>query len=469
MSNGLDVDPVGLLAARGHDGYVVGGAVRDWLLGRTTTDFDVAVAGAPRAVARDLARATRAHVFELSEGFGSWRVVARDRAWQLDVLPLAEGDIERDLALRDFTINAMAWPLNGGLDDLVDPFGGRADAAAGRMRMVAPGAFAADPLRVLRVVRLACELAFEVDTATAQAARASAPDLRGVAAERVFAELRRIVIGSRAVAGLALLDELDATPVILPELDALHGVGQSQYHHLDVAAHTRAVLEAVIALEADPARWFGDDAPALHAFLAAPLANELTRWQALRFGAIFHDIAKPQTRAVTAEGRTTFMAHDVAGAEVAASVLGRLRASQRLIEHVAALTRHHLRLGFLVHRAPLGRRDVYGYLRACEPVEIDVTVLSVADRVATRGRGAEPAIERHVALARRLLSDALRWRAARPRPPLRGDELARELGIAPGPQIGALLRELEEACYAGEIESREQALRHARAVAGRGE
>jgi putative nucleotidyltransferase with HDIG domain len=235
-----------------------------------------------------------------------------------------------------------------------------------------------------------------------------------------------------------------------------------------VGDHTRAVLAAVIAIDADPARWLGADASAVDAFLSMPLANDLSRWQALRFGALLHDIAKPQTRAVTAEGRTTFMSHDVAGAEVAASVLGRLRASQRLVDHVAALTRHHLRLGFLVPQAPLSARAVYGYLRACEPVEIDVTVLSVADRVATRGRGAEAAIERHLALAQRLLSDALRWQAARPRPPVRGDELARELGLAPGPQIGALLQELEAAAYAGEIDSREQALRHARAVAGRG-
>jgi hypothetical protein len=97
-------------------------------------------------------------------------------------------------------------------------------------------------------------------------------------------------------------------------------------------------------------------------------------------------------------------------------------------------------------------------------VEVDVTVLSVADRVATRGRGAERAIERHVTLAREMIGDALRWREARPRPPLRGDEVARELGLAPGPGIGAVLQALEEAAYAGEIGSREQALRHARAI-----
>jgi len=204
-------------------------------------------------------------------------------------------------------------------------------------------------------------------------------------------------------------------------------------------------------------------------FLAEPLANELNRGQALRFGALLHDVAKPVTRRVTPEGRVTFIGHDSKGAEIATAVLTRLRASERLREHVAALTRHHLRLGFLVHEAPLGRRAIYRYLRACEPVGVDVTLLSVADRLATRGRGSEEAIRRHLELARVLLGEALAWRRARPRPPLRGDELAREVGLRPGRQLGNILGELEEASFAGEIGSREQAIERAREAVGRTE
>ncbi len=165
----------------------------------------------------------------------------------------------------------------------------------------------------------------------------------------------------------------------------------------------------------------------------------MTRGQALRFGALLHDIAKPQTRGMTDEGRVTFMGHDRAGAELATSILRRLRASEKLSGYVAALTLHHLRLGFLVHREPLSRRDVYDYLLTCSPVGVDVTLLSVADRLATRGDNSERAIARHLALARTMLPEALAWEANPPRPPVRGDELARALGIAPGPQVGGLL------------------------------
>ncbi|MBV9309383.1 MAG: HD domain-containing protein [Solirubrobacterales bacterium] len=459
-------DPLQALARLGIDGWLVGGAVRDRLLGRPTSDFDVAVIADAAQAAAALARASGGYHFKLSEGFGAWRVGARDRSWQLDVLPLSGESIEADLARRDFTINAMAQVL--GSDELVDPFGGVNDLSARSLRAVSPAAFTSDPLRVVRLARLACELSFEAEPATIAAARASVAGLHEVAGERVFGELKRIVVSERAVVGLELLESAAATDVVLPELAALRGVQQSRYHHLDVLGHTLAVLEETMALEHEPERWLGERAQEIVLLLSEPLADGLSRGQALRFGALFHDVAKPVTRAVTSEGRVTFIGHDSTGAQMTRAALSRLRASERLADYVAGLTRHHLRLGFLVHETPLGRRAIYRYLRSCEPVEVDVTLLSVADRLATRGRGSDRAIARHLELAKELLDEALSWRAHRPRPPVRGDELGRELGLPPGPELGRLLAELEEASFAREIESPEQAIERARELLGGG-
>jgi poly(A) polymerase len=464
MSQKASSGPLAGLAEITDAAWLVGGAVRDRLLGRPTSDYDVALAGPTQPVARALARRSRAHAFELSQGFGVWRVTARDRSWQIDLLPLGGDTIEADLAMRDLTINAIAEPLSE--KGYVDPFGGVEDLRRRRLRMVSPRAFAADPLRTLRLARLACELSFDVEPDTAARAGASSGALTAVAPERVFAELKRIVIADRALDGLALMDSLGATGSVLPELARLRGVEQSPYHHLDVYDHTRAVLAAVIELERERQRWAGEHAEAVARLLDEPLANELTRGQALRFGALFHDVAKPETRNVTSEGRITFMGHDAAGADIAAAALARLRASERLGEHVAELTRHHLRLGFLVRQAPLSRRAIYRYLRTCEPVEVDVTVLSIADRLATRGRGSDEAIAGHLELARQLVGEALAWRAQRPRPPLRGDQLARAVGLRPGPELGRVLAELEEASFAGEISSREEAIERARELLG---
>jgi len=451
-------------ALRDQPAWLVGGAIRDRLLGRETDDVDLVVGGDVGRAARRLAGHARAAVFPLSERFGAWRVVARDHTWHADLAPLADGGIEADLARRDFTINAMAEPVAGG--DVLDPFGGQRDLAAARLRMVGPEAFADDPLRALRLVRFAVELGLAPDSGTEAAARAAAPRLREISGERVFAELKRIVTADAVLEGLGRMDALGLTDAILPELTALRGVEQGVYHHLDVLEHTREALAAVLELERDPSP-FGPHAEATMALLAEPLADELTRGQALRFGALLHDVAKPLTRHVFPGGKVGFPGHDAQGAEIARDVLARLRASEKLRAHVAGLARHHLRLGFLVHERPLSRRAIYAYLRTCEPVEVDVTVLSIADRLATRGRRADEAIAKHLELAQELLGEALAFRAAGPRSPLvRGDELARALGVLPGPALGRVLEELDAARFAGEISTREEAIAHARGFLG---
>jgi poly(A) polymerase len=456
----------GLEAAReslgGEPAWLVGGAVRDRLLGRATTDLDIALAGDPEAAARAMAKAAGGTAFELSGAFGAWRVVGRGHAWNVDLVRLREDELAADLAARDFTVNAMAEPLGGGA--LVDPHGGRADLEARRLRMVSARALADDPLRTLRAARLATELELAVEPVTAEEVRRRAPELERVAAERVFAELKRIVAGERPVPGLELMAELGLTGVVLPELAALRGVEQSDFHHRDVYDHTLEVLAAVARLEAG-APELGEHAEAVPALLAEPLADELTRGGGMRFAALLHDAAKPATRGMRPDGRVTFVGHDAEGADLARSVLRRLRGSRVLADYVAALTLHHLRLGFLVHQRPLSRREVWRYLTATEPYAADVTVFTVADRLATRGRNAEPAIAAHLELVRGLLGPALARRGAKPPAPLvRGDELAAELGLAPGPRIGRLLARLEEARYAGEIATREDALKLARSL-----
>jgi putative nucleotidyltransferase with HDIG domain len=453
-------------ALAGESAWLVGGTVRDRLLGRPPSDdLDLVVDGDVPGAARALARTGEGTAFPLSEAFGAWRVTAPRRGWQADLMPLGGAGIEEDLRRRDFTVNALAEPLHGG--EIVDPAGGLADLEARRLRMVSPAAFDDDPLRVLRLARLACELGLDPEPDTVAAARGRAARLSEVAPERVFAELRRVLAAPAALDGLALMDRLGATGAVLPELEAMRGVQQSRFHHLDVREHTLAVLGELMTLERDPGGAFGEHAEAVADVLREPLADELTRAQALRLGALLHDVGKPRTRAVSSDGRVTFRGHDDLGAEQARAVLTRLRTSERLRAHVAALARHHLRLGFLVHDRPLDRRTVHAYLRACEPVEVDVTVLSIADRLATRGDNAETAIAAHLDLARELLGAALRWRReGPPHPLLRGDELAAAMDRAPGPGLGGQLADLEAAQYAGEVVTREDALAWARKRAG---
>jgi tRNA nucleotidyltransferase/poly(A) polymerase len=189
----------------------------------------------------------------------------------------------------------------------------------------------------------------------------------------------------------------------------------------------------------------------------------------LRLGALLHDVSKPETQARHADGSILgFPGHAEQGAEVTRAVLTRLRTSERLRAHVAGLTRHHLALGFLVHEAPLDRHAIHRYLVRTAPVEVDVSLLSVADRLATRGRKADEAIARHLEVAREVLPAALAYPDFAAQPPLvRGDELAAALGMRPGPGLGALLGELTEARYAGEVSTRDEAVALARELMAR--
>ncbi len=451
----------------GAEVWIAGGAVRDAALGREVTDLDLAVAGDPEQAAKAVAREGDGHAFELSAEFATWRAVARDRSWQVDATALRGETIEADLAARDFTLGAVAVPLAGG--EPIDPYGGLADLERRLLRVVAEDSFRADPLRLLRAARLAADLGLEVDPGTVSLARAEAQLAAEPAGERQLAELRLLIGGPDPLRGMALLDELGLTAVVLPELEALRGVEQGPNHHLDVHGHTLAVLEQTLEVESGLERFAGERAAETRALLDEPLADEMSRGTALRFGALLHDIGKPATRGER-DGYVTFIGHDSAGVEIVAGVCRRLRASSRLTRHLQGLTLHHLRLGFLVHEAPLPPRRVHEYLRATEPVAADVTLLTVADRLSARGSGpfaTEEAIEAHLSLARQMLAAALDWhRQGPPEPLLRGDELAVELGIAPGPELGDLLAEIEAAQYAGEVSTREEAVDRARRVRG---
>jgi len=354
-------------------------------------------------------------------------------------------------------------PLGEG--EAIDPYGGLRDLDARVLRAVSDHSFVGDPLRLLRAPRLAVQLNLEIEPRTVALAHAAASRAGEPAGERQLAELRQLMGGPDPLRGLRLLDELELTPVVLPEVAALRGVEQGPNHHLDVYDHTIAVLEHTLEVEADLERFAGERAGEVEALLDELLADEISRRTALRFGALFHDIAKPQTRAER-DGFVGFRGHDQLGTEVIAGICKRLRASRRLTQYLQALTLHHLRLGFLIPEMPLPPRRVHAYLRATEPVAVDVTLLTVADRLSARGNGpiARPEmVAAHLQLAREMVAAALDWRReGPPQPLLRGDEVATELGMEPGPELGAALAELEAAQYAGEITDREGALQHLR-------
>lgn len=454
------------LAPLGEGAWAVGGGLRDALLGRAVADLDVAVAGDASARAAALARAHGARRFRLSASFGSWRVHGGRLPMSVDLTPLQGSDLTEDLSRRDFTVNALAAPVAavGTADALVDHHGGLADLAARRLRLVAPSALADDPVRLLRLARLAHGLGFAIDPAAVARARVAAPGLAGAPGERLMEELGRLLRLPDAWRAFETLDEIGALGALVPELERCRGLSQSPYHHKDALGHILEVVRHAGELAADPEPVFRGLAPRVAQVLARPVADGLVAGQALVLAALLHDMAKPDTHAITPEGRVTFRDHDRLGAEQAEALLRRLRTSTRLREWVTALVRHHLPLGFMVHRTPLSLRQIDRYLRRTAPVEVEEIVLTVADRLATRGpRTRESAIVRHLALAREVMAThfALLDRGTI-RPLLTGAELSRVLRCPPGPWLGPLLEALREEQLVGAVTTPAEAERFAR-------
>ncbi len=450
-------------ALAGTPAWLVGGAVRDVALGREVNDLDIAVAGSPEAPARAIARALGGVAFELSEEFPAWRAKDREDAWQVDVAELRAETIEADLALRDFTVGAIAVGLGEG--KTLDPLNGLGDLAAGRIRVCGPTSFNDDPLRLMRAARLVAQFGWEIEPETLELGRSVSARAVDPAGERSLAELILLIGARDPLEGLTAMEWLGLFDSLLPEIGRLHGVVQGPNHHLDVYGHTMEVVEGILRIESDLERFTGDRAAEVSDYLSRPLADGATRAAALRLGALFHDCAKPQTRSEEG-GFVSFRGHDQLGADQITSRFRKLRASRKLISYLADLARHHLILGFMVTAMPLDRRQIFAYLDRTDPVSVDVTLLTVADRLAARGKAeiAGPGmVAGHLELASQMVGYALDWELnGPPKQFLPGNELARELGIEPGPRLGEVMKELAAARYSGEINDATEAVEHAR-------
>jgi len=447
----------------GERAWVVGGAVRDGLLGREVRDLDVAVDGAAEALGRRLADRLGGAVFTYSERFAAVRVVAGgvhvdlsplrpgpgspvgagavpDAASGADTRPAADASLATDLAGRDFTVDAMAEPAAGG--EVVDPLGGRDDLAAGRLRLCAPGALDDDALRVLRLARLELELGLVPDEDALTAARRAAPRLAAVSGERLRDELTATLGLPRPSGALRRLADLGALAVVLPELDGVRGVTQNPYHHHDVFDHTLEGLDYVhgVVAQLGGARFLATPEE-----VGLPGAGPLAP---VAWALLLHDVGKPIVKREE-DGRIMFWHHDEVGRGMTLVVADRLRMSRRFAHFLGLLVRQHLRLGFLVREQPLTRRALARYRRDVSPYVFESVVISLCDRLATRGdKTSLKSIARHYRLARDVWSGVAK--APVPRL-LSGDDVIELLGLEPGPAVGQALDALEEEVEAGEV------------------
>jgi poly(A) polymerase/tRNA nucleotidyltransferase (CCA-adding enzyme) len=484
-----------ILTQRGKQGWLVGGSVRDLWLGRQPLDYDIALDADGGPIARALADRMGAAFVNLDATRGVGRVVANlDSPQRLvfDLVQLRAPDIVADLRLRDFSINAMALPLEAMLrpdqtdwkPHLIDPCDGAADLAARRLRAAGSQSLADDPLRILRAVRLAARMDLAIDPALASAMHSHGPRLNEVAAERIREELLSLLALPHAAGWLRFLDAQGVLTIIFPELEAGRDCRQPAAHFLPVLAH---MLEAVTCLEWIVAGLEGRPVAAadlpvavqtypelaqelpyagqLAAHIQQPLGIGQCRLSFLKLAVLLHDIAKPETREERADGKITFYQHQEMGADIAREIGRRLRLSRQARSYVETVIRLHMRPGQLRSEPEVSRRAIMRLFRDSGDAGPEVLLHELADHMAVRGPALRPEHwAAHVNWAGQLLDSYWRQPEAAAAPLIDGKQLMAELQLAPGKQLGRLLGEIREAQAAGEIGSSAEALELARAI-----
>ncbi|MGD9496835.1 MAG: CCA tRNA nucleotidyltransferase [Armatimonadota bacterium] len=460
-----------LASGGGHAAYLVGGAVRDLLLGRPVSDWDVAGHGMIE-LARRFAHAQHLRLVLLHEDFPTARVILHPRDPQgfVDLVELRAPTIEDDLRARDFTVNAIAWDVRGA-DHLVDPTGGLADLQRGIVRSPSREVLVSDPLRALRAFRFAAELGFVIEPQTGGWLAELAPRVWEVAGERIGQELTRLFAGPRAADALQQAEELGALGGLFPMLEPMRGVEQGGYHHLDVLGHTLLVLHEVERAINAPELALPRSAAAVRAWLA-----EAGNRAALRLAALFHDVGKPQCRAV-GDGGVRFLGHADVSAEAFLRFAARAYLPTHMRRQVVRMVRLHMRPLELANagmRAEAQGREltsvitlraVRRLMRDAEPAAIGLLLLAAADRAACRGPASEFEQRGRIhEIFDDMLARYLQWlRETQDRPAIiDGRELMAELGLEEGPLVGELLDAVADAYADRVITTRAQALRLAR-------
>ncbi|MEU9980396.1 CCA tRNA nucleotidyltransferase [Streptomyces sp. NPDC050856] len=410
---------------------LVGGSVRDALLGRLGNDLDFTTDARPEDVLK-IVRPWADSVWEVGIAFGT--VGSQKAGYQIEITTyrseaydrtsrkpeVSYGDsIEQDLVRRDFTVNAMAVALPE--KEFIDPHGGLEDLAQRVLRT--PGtpeeSFSDDPLRMMRAARFAAQLGFEVAPEVVAAMKAMAERIAIVSAERVRDELNKLILSAHPREGLALLVDTGIADHVLPELPALRLESDEHHRHKDVYDHSLIVLEQAIDLE--------EEGPDL----------------VLRLAALLHDIGKPRTRRFEPDGRVSFHHHEVVGAKMTKKRMTALKYSNEMIKDVARLVELHLRF----HGYGTGEwtdSAVRRYVRDAGPLLTRLHKLTRSDCTTRNKRKAGALSRAYDGLEERIAQLQEQEELDAIRPDLNGNQIQEVLGIGPGPAIGQAYKFLLE-------------------------
>ncbi|RJP87674.1 MAG: CCA tRNA nucleotidyltransferase [Desulfobacteraceae bacterium] len=431
--------------------YLVGGTVRDMILGLTPKDYDLVTLEDPRQTAARIAESIKGRVIELGKpGKSVFRIITRGLS--LDITPASGASIEEDLGKRDFTVNGMAASLSSGR--FIDLFDGVRDLKNKTIRMISPDNLRADPIRLLRAYRLAACLNFSIDRKTCQSIAAESSLISTTAGERVRDELLKLLASSDSHHFVSMMNNTGLLAAIFPELSALKECSQNTYHQYNAFEHTMQAVYYLEKLLHSPESLISSN------HFLKDLQPEENCWPLLKYSVLLHDIGKPQKRSVGKDGRAHFYNHESAGAEMTKKINRRLRLSKRQNAYVDFIIRHHLKplaLFTAFQKNRLSQKAISRFFLKCNNLSIDLFTHAIADIC---GKGITDNASAFIEFADQIgKAYTTSFFPLTNRPQLlNGDDLIREFGLSPSPLFSKILRHVEEERISQTISTRDEAL-----------
>ena len=451
--------------------YLVGGFLRDHILGSSKTDFDFAVSRGAVQLARLFSGKIKGAYILLDDQRGCARVCKKIKGelYTFDFADFRAKTFKDDLGHRDFTINTLSLDLlsleeQTTVDEaLVDLKRGLKDIKEKKIKMVSVRAFREDPLRMLRAFSLKAAWDLKIEPETLERIKKDKDLMRGVSYERIRDEMFKILAAPKGAHVLKDMDRCGLLDQVIPQIRVMYTCQQGTYHHLDVWPHS---LETVVQVEGVFKQFEGHEE--INAYLDETFAANRTRRVLIKLACLLHDIGKPDTRR-TEDGRVLFHGHEHVGAQIVRSIAKMMKISIKERYALEAMVRWHLRPGYLSNFKNPSQRAIYRYFRDTHEEAVSILLLSLADQRSTRGPATtEYDQKHHEEICLRLMGEYFDRKKQQPFTRLiNGDDLIRRLKLKPSPLFNIILTEIEEKQSLGEIKTKKEALAKAEEIAAR--
>jgi poly(A) polymerase len=433
--------------------YVIGGSVRDLLLGRIPTDYDIAVTGNPEQYAKKLIAKSDGHLVRLGKpGRMIIRVISGDMIF--DITSLNGTSIKNDLNERDFTINAIAYDLYS--EEIIDCLGGLQDLANKKVRMVSREIFKKDPVRLIRAYRIGACLNFEIEAKTANAIKSNATLLKNIPGERIRVELFTMLGTSISYLYLSQMAISGLLTAIFPDLERLKGCFQNHYHHFDGFEHTMRAYDHLETILNDPGKILPDTSTKIHQYI------DKNKPALIKCAILLHDIGKPLMKTLDSNGKCHFYGHARKSADMAQKISQRLRFSNHERQFIDGIIRNHMKplsLFTAYEKKTLTQKGITRFYKKCGEYTPALLLAAIADTKAKQDKITQKNKAFKSFLKKMIFEYFYNYQPLNDEPPLiTGRDLIHVFGLTPSPLFKKILDLVDDAKLTKTIKNRSEAL-----------